>query len=524
MRETLRLVDLLAETWTAQAPPVLRSGGVGVRELRRTAKALGVDEPTAALIAEIAFAAALVNSTNGNEPVFLPSSEYDVWRERDTAQRWLTLASAWLAMTRQPSLVSQRGDRDRMITALGPDAERGTIPGLRRQVLDVLSTLPPGAAPARRDEVLALLAWRQPRKASGQRTLAEAILAEADLLGVTAAGGLTGYTRTLLAGSSAAAEHALARALPDPVDHFLVQPDLTVVVPGPPEAAMGTELSLLADVESTGGASVYRITERSVRRALDAGRSGTALAAFVARHSRTPVPQALSYLIDDAARRHGVLRAGTASAYLRCADEALLARVLADRAADTLGLRLIAPTVVVADAPISRVLELLREAGYAPGGRGAGRRADHHRRRPAAGPDPHREPADRDPRRDRFGRAAGRAGPPRAGRRRGDRARPARPGRRGRPGARRHLGLDDGAAAHRGARRPPRLAGRGRARRAGQRARDPAHLAGRRVGARLRARAQRASWPTPCTASRPCVSSTRSTSSWPRRRLGPSRR
>ena len=37
---------------------------------------------------------------------------------------------------------------------------------------------------------------------------------------------------------------------------------------------MGAELALLADLESTGGASVYRITERSVRRALDAGRSG----------------------------------------------------------------------------------------------------------------------------------------------------------------------------------------------------------------------------------------------------------
>src|SRR5206468_6854334 len=70
---------------------------------------------------------------------------------------------------------------------------------------------------------------------------------------------ISGYSRTLLAGSAGAAEHALARALPDPVDHFLVQPDLTLVVPGPPEPAMGAELALLADLELTGGASVYRI-------------------------------------------------------------------------------------------------------------------------------------------------------------------------------------------------------------------------------------------------------------------------
>jgi hypothetical protein len=373
--EFLRLVDALADAWTTQPPPLLRSGGVGVRELRRTARDLGVDEQATALVAEVAYAASLINSTNGPEPVFLPTSEYDTWRRHPPARRWLALAAAWLAMTRQPSLVNQRGERDRMITALGPDAERGTIPALRRKVLDTLVELPPGAAPARRDDVLAVLAWQQPRRAGGQRPLVEAILAEADVLGITAAGGLTGYSRTLLAGStgaagpsrsSAAAEDALDRALPEPVDHFLLQPDLTAVVPGPPEPTMATELTLLADLESTGGAHVYRLTERTVRRALDAGRSGERLIEFVEHYSRTPVPQALRYMIEDAARRHGVLRAGAAVSYLRCDDEALLARVLADKHVDSLHLRPIAPTVVVSDTAANRLLGVLRSAGYSP--------------------------------------------------------------------------------------------------------------------------------------------------------------
>lgn len=371
--ELLRLVDGLADTWTAQPPPLLRSGGIGVRELRRTARDLGVDETAAALVAEIAYAAGLVNSGNGPEPGYLPTPEYDAWQRRDTAQRWIVLASAWVSMTRQPSLVSQRGERDRVISALGPDAERGTVPLLRRRVLDTLAELPPGAAPAERADVLALLAWHQPRRASGQRPLVEAILAEADAIGLTAAGGLTGYSRTLLAAPGAtsatgatAAAHALARALPEPVDHFLVQPDLTIVVPGPPESAMGAVLALVADLESTGGAHVYRITDRSVRRALDAGHTGPALTDFVQRHSRTPIPQALQYLIDDAARRHGILRTGAALSYLRCDDPALLERVLADRNAAPLQLRLIAPTVVVSDAPVARVLEVLRAAGHSP--------------------------------------------------------------------------------------------------------------------------------------------------------------
>ena len=364
--EVLRLVESLATAWTVQPPPQLRSGGVGVRELRRTARDLGVDEPTVAVIAEVAFAAGLVNDTHGVEPLYLPTPDYDVWQRQTTAARWTQLALAWLGMTRQPSLIGQRGERDRVITALGPDAERGTSPALRQQVLDALAELPPGAAPTSRGELLAALAWRAPRRASGQRSSAESILVEADLLGITAAGGLTGYSRTLLAGSRAVAEQVLEGALPEPVDYFLVQPDLTIVVPGPPTAELATELAATADLESTGGASVYRVTEASLRRGLDSGRTATDLALLMAQRSRTPIPQSLTYLIDDLGRRHGALRSGTAASYLRCDDESLLARVLTDRNVSSLGLRQIAPTVVISSAPVTRVLDVLREAGYAP--------------------------------------------------------------------------------------------------------------------------------------------------------------
>jgi hypothetical protein len=361
----LRLIDALAESWTHQPPAMLRAGGVGVRDLRRSARDLGIDEAGAALVIETAHAAGLIAATTGMEPLYLPTVDYDTWHGLAPAARWIDLASAWLTMNRQPSMVNQRGERDRLITVLGPDAERGTVSGQRARVLELLMQLAPGAAPASRDEVLTRLAWQAPRRAAGQRALAEAVLAEADVLGVTAAGGLTGYSRTLVDGSRSAAQHALANALPAPVDHFLVQPDLTIVVPGPPAADLADELALAADLESTGGASVYRITEASVRRALDAGRSGADLAALVSR-SRTPVPQALSYLIDDVARRHGVLRTGVAAAYLRCDDEALLAGVVADRHLDALQLRRIAPTVVVSGVPVARLLEGLRQAGYAP--------------------------------------------------------------------------------------------------------------------------------------------------------------
>jgi hypothetical protein len=119
-------------------------------------------------------------------------------------------------------------------------------------------------------------------------------------------------------------------------------------------------------VESTGGATVYRVSDASVRRALDAGRSAADLHALFRTRSRTPVPQGLSYLIDDVARRHGLLRVGSSASYLRCEDEALLNEVMASKKAEVLGLRRLAPTVVTSAASITQVLEVLRAMGHAP--------------------------------------------------------------------------------------------------------------------------------------------------------------
>jgi hypothetical protein len=115
-----------------------------------------------------------------------------------------------------------------------------------------------------------------------------------------------------------------------------------------------------------------RVTAASVRRALDVGYSAGDLHALFRRRSRTPVPQALTYLIDDAARKHGGLRAGSASGYLRSDDEALIAEVLADKRLAPLGLRRLAPTVLVSPYQVARLLGALRDAGFAPVAEDAG--------------------------------------------------------------------------------------------------------------------------------------------------------
>ena len=170
----------------------------------------------------------------------------------------------------------------------------------------------------------------------------------------------------MLIGDPGRAASALRAALPEPVEYVLLQADLTAVAPGPLDPELERELDLVGDVESAGGATVFRFTEASVRRALDAGRTAAELHQLFAKRSATPVPQGLTYLVDDVARRHGRLRGGAAMSFLRSDDAVLVAEVLASTVADTLELRRVAPTVAVSPLPLAELMDGLRTAGFSP--------------------------------------------------------------------------------------------------------------------------------------------------------------
>jgi hypothetical protein len=364
--------ETLLELWSTEPPGVLRAGGVGVRELKRAAQRLDMSEPIAALLIEVAAGAGLLDQSPDFDPLWLPTPAYDNWLGMPTELRWTALARGWLGLPRLPRLVGERGDRDKAAAPLGPDVDWPAAPSERRRVLDVLLDTRPGIA-ATPESVAALLRWRAPRRGGRLReSLPRWTLEEAETLGLTGRGALASYARALLEGTDREAARALASLLPAPLDHVLVQPDLTVVAPGPLERDLARDLSLVADVESTGGATVYRVSESSVRRALDAGRAASDLHELFRSRSRTPVPQSLTYLIDDVARRHGRLRVGTAAAYLRCDDEALLTEVLAAKKTAGLKLRRLAPSVVTSARPVDEVLEVLRSLGYAPAAESAG--------------------------------------------------------------------------------------------------------------------------------------------------------
>ncbi|MFE0809423.1 helicase-associated domain-containing protein [Streptomyces sp. NPDC058848] len=435
----LATVDELLKEWDEGGPAVLRAGGLSVRDLKRTAVALDVPEPVAAFWVELAYAAGLIASDGEADERYAATPAYDEWRELPPAERWALLAESWLTATRTPGVVGGRDAKDRTLSALGPNLDRSAAPEVRHRVLALLAGLPEGASPGE-ESVLARLRWERPLRGPQQRDddlrgrLARWTLSEAELLGVTGRGALAAPGRALIgapepahhpaaepesegpgdklpvhhhrtapvpapanpaeqAAATAAAARLLAPLLPEPLDHVLLQADLTAVAPGPLERELADVLGVLADVESKGGATVYRFTPGSVRRALDAGQSAADLHAFLARHSRTPVPQPLTYLIDDVARRHGRLRVGAASAYVRCDDDATLDEILADKRAAGLGLRRLAPTVLAAQADPSALLEGLRSMGFAPAAESAAgdvliARADAHRTPPRTAPQP----------------------------------------------------------------------------------------------------------------------------------------
>ncbi|WP_308212284.1 helicase C-terminal domain-containing protein [Nocardioides astragali] len=369
--DVVRRVELLLDHWGVQPPSVLRSGGLAVRDLKAVARELHVDEEGAALIVEVALASGLIaeGAEPDGTPAWLPTDEFDVWSGRSTSERWARLVDGWLASSRVPSLVGSRDAAGKSWNALAPELSSGLAPEARRLALRVLAELPEGevlAAGTGIASVVQRIGWLRPRRPTVFSDLVTAALGEAAVLGVSGAGGLPPSGRLVAADDLPGAAAAIDPHLPRPVEQVLLQADLTAVAPGPLETEVARRLHLLADVESRGGATVYRFSSGSLRRGFDAGWSALEVRDFLTSVSQTPVPQPLEFLVDDVARTFGSVRVGHAEAFLRADDEAALAALVHDPRARTLGLRLLAPTVAIATSPLDVLLPRLRELGAAP--------------------------------------------------------------------------------------------------------------------------------------------------------------
>lgn len=355
----LRWCEEILNFWSEEPPHALRAGGLGVRDLRATAEHLGVDEDCAAFIAELVYLGGLV-VVDADDRI-LPTHAFDLWLAQSPQIRWRNLISLWLLTSRVSGLIGRVDSKN--IAALGPELDRVNAASARKTTLGILKDHP-GISPDL-DALLALAKWLAPsrRNSSIQGDLIRWTLREAEWLGITGQGVISRYGVRLLEEDG---ELEIDKDLPKSIDHILIQADNTAIAPGRLEIEIARILDSIADIESRGGATAYRFSEASIRRGLDHGRTGEEIKDFLRKCSKTPLPQPLNYLITDVAKRHGRLRVGDTSAYLRCEDPTLITQILSDKKLEGLPLRRIAPEVLVCDLEANEIISTLRLAGYLP--------------------------------------------------------------------------------------------------------------------------------------------------------------
>jgi hypothetical protein len=389
---------------------LVRAGTVAVRDLGRLARDLDLADEELALLVDLLVDAGVlaVGGPFGQRSLGL-RPEADAWLSVPRARRWADLAAAWRsadlaledhlvarasAAAGTASAAERRQRPRRQATApreATPDRARplagrrlAAAATRRRALLQALVEPSPAASQDASSRAAIgtaglgrLLAWRRPMvwpdsERGGPDELdatVRAVLDAAAFLGVAVVEG--GRAQAGLAAEPwlggdrpGSLAEAAAAALPDGPGRFLLAGDLTVVAPGGLAPAVEAGLAGLADREAA-GSGTWRIHDASLRRAFDEGRTADEVLEFLRRHSSTPLPQALEYLVADVARRHGRLRVGGATTYLR-GDPAMVAGAVRSAAGRRLGLRELAPGVAVTGRSQRELLAALRKAGEAP--------------------------------------------------------------------------------------------------------------------------------------------------------------
>lgn len=423
-------VELVLRELAAQPVAVRKAGGIAVRETRRLAKAAGTSEEHTRLWLDLAVNAGLAapkaeeeqpaargrgrrQPPAAKQPTrLLPSERYDAWAAATPAGKLLPLVATWAVV---PEVFTYWPEGDETPVALVSPQDPYAAP-LRHGVLQALATLPEGrglaAGDEAREELLERAVWFHPvllgpYENQDLEGMLEATVAEAELLGLVARGALTEAGRAVaglldagaarhypavpgadadpaaegadrlgkglaerpaLAKTVATLREALRAMLPPPSTTARFQADSTATVTGTPAPDLAALLSAVGDIESEGHAVVWRITPASLRRAYDAGWDADEILDRLSavRRPGTELPQPLTYTVKDVARSHGRLRVVRSACCVRSEDTSLIEEVAKTRGLAKLGLRKIAPTVLISTAPPEETLAALRAAGYAP--------------------------------------------------------------------------------------------------------------------------------------------------------------
>lgn len=294
---------------------LLLKGGITANDGRRLAETFGATPDTIDDAIDVARGAALI--TSSNQQLFATPAA-DAWLAAPFTTRWESLVAGWLDSLTEP-------ERE-LAAAIPADVPlRAALP------------LAGDRVQARAERVRNLATW----------------------LGLQD-GSPTGFHRE---GGAA----LLADLVPGEVRHAYVQPDLSIVAPGPLTASLEARLRELADLEQRGTAATYRLSSASISRALALGASRERILEFLDELSLTGVPQPVAYLVRDAAERFGALKVAARAprgAIVTSDDDALLARLSVDRSLAPFALRRIDEHRLATAIEPERLLDALLEQRY----------------------------------------------------------------------------------------------------------------------------------------------------------------
>lgn len=288
--EALMLVDhvaMMVDEISFAPLPALRSDGISARDVSVIADVVGVAIDDASLLLECAAASHLIALDDRG---WRATDRFAAWCTLAPAVQWERIVDAWVSMPRVGFSTDRR--------PLDPSSDSALTPAVRRMVLGLLTETRVGET-VTAESVIAAAAYRFPRRAGAARDdVVRATLAETESLGVTVRGALTSFGRAWI-------EHrdtGLTTAVPAFVDRVIPQADMTITSPGPLPTSLRLHLGRFADVESRGHATVFRMSTASVRRGIARGMGADDIRAWLTSHSATPVPNAMTYLIEDADR------------------------------------------------------------------------------------------------------------------------------------------------------------------------------------------------------------------------------
>lgn len=409
----------------ADPPSQLMSGGVGKRDVQRLASALDLEYAQTIFVLELCGALNLVGvGSSSIDPVWLPTSEYDLLKRTDRGNLHAALVRAWLHMGEDITHIATghtpRGDRVHPLgsvvkptTANPYGGHPSALPPVRSARFRLLRTLLSPEVPLpqpssgtttdtstdqktaetpsiRLTDLTAVLQWGYPLAPAFNRETLAQMLSEAEFLGLVATPltapdsyGLTPLGRELAehlsaslpaaaqpldyAGSAATVPadfaETISELLPDYAESVVIQSDLTAVATGPVHPDLAQRLDSLADIETRGQGTVYRFTEKSIERALHTGLSRTDIVDTLRECSSTGVPQPLEFLIDGVASRLNRVQVASARGAVIVDDPDELDALLADPLLIPAQLTRVAPTVALAGISSDRLRVLLEGAG-----------------------------------------------------------------------------------------------------------------------------------------------------------------